>query len=147
MLTGKVDSDKGTCGSTGEAPSPESVIETKIDEQDNLENIQEKMQSTDLSKISSAVAAIDVELRSDISTDSCREPPRKKVAVEKSQSAKVSDNDSGISTTNNASSLTIPSPKSPTSKKSKGTILKNQILVCSYYRRFTSNYVGLRLFW
>ena len=101
---------------SGEASSPESINETKIDETDNLENIQEKNASeAEVSKIS----AIDVEMRSDISTDSCREPPRKKIAVETS---KVSDNDSGISTTNNAN-LTISSPSNMQSKKKeKGTL-------------------------
>ena len=113
---------------SGEASSPESFNETKIDEQDNLENIKnlEAEKNEAGKKESSVIVPLDVEMRSDISTDSCaREPPRKKQALEASKSPNSktvrnsSDNDSGISGTTNA----LPSPLAPTdviqSKKQK----------------------------
>ena len=72
---------------SGGAPSPdspESFLETKIDEQDNIENIKiAAVPVTEEVKAESAAIQMDVEIRSEISVDSSctREPPRKKMAI------------------------------------------------------------------
>merc|ERR1711862_40856 len=81
--TRDLNSDKGTCGSSGGAPSPdspESFLETKIDEQDNIENIKiAAVPVIEEVKADSAAIQMDVETRSEVSVDSsCTREHREK---------------------------------------------------------------------
>ncbi len=77
-----------TTSTTSPGPGP---VRCKFDEQ--------KFQGASALNTTSAVS--DIEMKSDVSTDSCREPPRKKAAME-DHARKInigSDNDSGLSST------------------------------------------------
>lgn len=80
---------------------------------------------TKLGSVLTLTNASDIEMKSECSTDSCREPPRKKVAIEQRKVASGSDNDSGLfsnpmtPSTGPESSQILPKNAGETSQKIK----------------------------